>query len=229
MTFPERRTTMRPIHLLIPLLIASVSPGMVSAQQDPKAERYLKAVSDQFDLNEGYLIHMDYIRRDIMRETMAEGEGVIWMKGLKYKIEVDEYIVYYDGKKLYSQNTDAGEVYVSTPDPEQPGYLQAVPIRVIKSYERDFKYRYMGNQPFQGKDRIEIQLYPKDLTGPYSLLKMYIHPETLQLVGFVLKHKEGIEYTMIIRKKEGDQQLDDSTFTFDPAAYPDTEVIELIE
>ena len=44
-------------------------------------------------MNEGYLIQMDYIREDIMRETYAEGEGTIWMKGLKYKIVVDEYIV----------------------------------------------------------------------------------------------------------------------------------------
>jgi outer membrane lipoprotein-sorting protein len=199
------------------------------AQQDPKADRYLQAVSDQFDLDEGYLIHMDYIREDIMRETSAEGEGVIWMRGLKYKIEVDEYIVYFDGKKLYSQNTDAEEVYVSTPDPDEPGYLQAVPIRIIKSYQKDFKYRLIGTQPFMGKDRIEVQLYPMDLTGPYSMLNMYIHPQTLRLEGIQLKHKEGIVYTMILKEILGNQQLDDHMFAFDPAAYPETEVIELIE
>ncbi len=220
---------MHPKYIIPTIFIIAAMAVNASGQQDPKAVRYLQAVSDQFDMNEGYLIHMDYIRRDIMRETMAEGEGVIWMKGLRYKIEVDEYIVYYDGEHLWSQNTDAEEVYVSTPEPDQPGYLQAVPIRVIKSYEKDFKYQYMGNQSFMGKDRIEIQLYPKDLTGPYSMLKMYVQPETLKLTGFVLKHKEGIEYTMIIRDMKGSQQLDDNTFRFDPAAYPDTEVIELIE
>ncbi|TFH27911.1 MAG: outer membrane lipoprotein carrier protein LolA [Bacteroidia bacterium] len=198
-------------------------------QQDSRAERYLQAVSDQFDMNTPYLIRMDYIREDLMQETSGEGTGVIWMKGLKYKIVVDEYIVYYNGKKLYSQNTETEEVYVSEPDPDQPGYLQAVPIRIIKSYALDFKYRYMGNTSFMGKDRVEIQLYPKDITGPYSLMKMLINPGSLKLEAIQLKHKEGILYTMIISEKKEHPSLDEQSFEFDPAAYPNTEIIELLE
>ena len=97
-------------------------------------------------------------------------------------------LFYYDGNKLYSQNTEAEEVYVSIPDPDQPGYLQAVPIRIIKSYEKDFKYRLYGQQTLSmGKERVEVQLYPKDLTGPYSMLKMFINPGTLKLEGIQLK------------------------------------------
>jgi len=215
--------------LIICIALMTLFPAFkLAGQQDSRAEKYLQAVSDQFDLTEGYLIHVDYIRRDIMRETSAEGEGTIWMKGLKYKIEVDEYIVYFDGEKQYSQNTDAEEVYVSTPDPDQPGYLQAVPIKIIKSY-RDFKYQLAGNTQFMGKDRIEVRLFPQDLTGPYSMMKFFIQPQTMKLEGIELKHKEGIEYTMIIRDIQGNQKLDDRTFAFDPAAYPNTEVIELIE
>ena len=84
------------------------------------------------------------------------------MKGLKYKIMVDEYIIYYNEDKLYSQNTETEEVYVSIPDPDQAGYLQAVPIKIIKAYEQDFNYMYIGSSPMQGKSLLEIQLYPKD-------------------------------------------------------------------
>lgn len=198
-------------------------------QQDSKAEPYLQAVSDQFQMEEGYLIQMDYIREDIMRETSAEGEGSVWMKGLKYKIIVDEFIVYYDGEKLFSQNTENEEVYVSVPDPDQPGYLQAVPIRIIKSYEQDFKYMYIGTTPFQGKERVEIQLYPNDVSGPYSMLKMFINPHTVKLEAFQLKHKEGIVYTMILSKITGNQSFEDSLFKFDPQLFPETEIIELLE
>ena len=212
------------LSLLLLLTIVQAFP-----QQDSKAEPYLQAVSEQFDMEEGFLIQMDYIREDIMRETSAEGEGTVWMRGLNYKIVVDEFIVYYDGEKLYSQNTENEEVYVSEPDPNQPGYLQAVPIRIIKSYEQDFKYMYIGTTPFQGKERVEIQLYPNDVSGPYSMLKMFINPHSLELEAFQLKHKEGIEYTMILSEITGNQSFDDSLFKFDPHLFPETEIIELLE
>ncbi len=211
------------------IILAGLLATCLLQAQDERVHPYLQAVNKQFNLEEGYLIEMDYIREDIMRDTRGEGEGIVWMKGLKYKIVIDDYIVYYDGDKLYSQNTDAEEVYVTTPDPDKPGYLQAVPLKVIKSYQQDFKYQFMGERPFQGKLRVEIQLYPKNLTGPYSMLKLFIHPQTMKLEGFLLKHKEGINYTMILSTVKGNQKLDDSTFRFNQDTFPNTEVIELLD
>jgi len=211
------------------MVVAGLCILMTLYAQDDRVHPYMQAVSEQFKMEEGYEIQMDYIREDIMQESSSEGDGTIWMKGLMYKMIVNEYIVYFDGVKLYSQNTDNEEVYVSTPDPEAPGYLQSVPIRAIKAYQQDFKYQFIGERNFMGKQRVEIQLYPLDLTGPYSMLKLYIHPSTMKLEAFVLKHKEGINYTMILTSVKGKQKLDDSTFTFDQQAYPDTEIIELLD
>ena len=215
-------------HICLLIMLSLVAFASYS-QQDSQADKYLQAVSDQFDLSKSYVIQMDYIREDLMQETSAEGEAVIWMKGLKYKIMLDEYIVYYNEDKLYSQNTETEEVYVSEPDPDQPGYLQAVPIKIIKAYEQDFNYMYIGNSPMQGKSLIEIQLYPKDRSGPYSMLKMFVNPGSQKLEALQLKHKEGILYTMILSDMKADQTLKESIFDFDPTAFPNTEIIELIE
>jgi outer membrane lipoprotein-sorting protein len=215
-------------HIFLLIMLSFVAFASYS-QQDSRADKYLQSVSRQFDLNKAYVIQMDYIREDLMQETSAEGEGVIWMKGLKYKIMVDEYIVYYNEDKLYSQNTETEEVYVSVPDPDQAGYLQAVPIKIIKAYEQDFNYMYIGSSPMQGKSLIEIQLYPKDRSGPYSMLKMFVNPGSQKLEVMQLKHKEGILYTMILSEMKVDQTLKESIFDFDPSAFPNTEIIELIE
>jgi len=215
-------------HLWLLAALAFLSAGAYS-QQDSRADRYLQTVSRQFDLDQAYVIRMDYIREDLMQETSAEGEGTIWMKGLKYKIVVDEYIVYYNGEKLYSQNTETEEVYVSVPEPDDPGYLQAVPIKIIKAYEQDFNYQYIGNTTLMGRNLIEIQLYPKDITGPYSMLKMFVNPDSQMLQATQLKHKEGILYTMLFSEIREDDSIEESLFEFDPLAYPNTEIIELIE
>jgi outer membrane lipoprotein-sorting protein len=220
---------MSKIKKLTLLAVLVLTTTVSYAQQDSRATKYLQAVSAQFDMDKAYQIQMDYIREDLMRETSAEGEGMVWMKGVKYKIILDEFIVYYDGNKLYSQNTETEEVYVSVPDPDQPGYLQAVPIKIIKSYEQDFNYMYIGESSFQGKSLIEIQLYPKDRTGPYSMLKMFINPNSQKLEATQLKHKEGILYSMILSEVREDKTLNESMFKFDPLAFPNTEIIEIIE
>ena len=215
-------------HIWLLAILTFISAS-AHTQQDSRAEKYLQAVSRQFELDKAYVIEMDYIREDLMQKTSAEGEGTVWMKGLKYKIIVDEYIVYYNEEKLYSQNTETEEVYVSVPDPDDPGYLQAVPIKIIKAYEQDFNYQFIGNTTLMGKNVIEIQLYPKDISGPYSMLKMFVNPNTNKLQATQLKHKEGILYTMILSEVKMDQSIKESMFEFDPSEYPNTEIIELIE
>jgi outer membrane lipoprotein-sorting protein len=219
------------MYLSRKLMIVSLGLCLLAAlnAQDERVHPYMKGVSNQFKMDEGYEVGMDYIREDIMQESTYEGEGTIWMKGFKYKVVVDEYIIYFDGEKLCSQNTDTEEVYVSTPDPNDPGYLQAVPVRAIQAYQHDFRYQFMGEKTFMGKTLVEIQLYPININGPYSMLKLFIHPKTMTLEAFVLKHKEGINYTMILSSVQSKQQLEDDTFSFDPALYPDTEVIELLD
>jgi outer membrane lipoprotein-sorting protein len=58
---------------------------------------------------------------------------------------------------------------------------------------------------------------------------MFVNPNSQKLEIIQLKHKEGILYTMILSQIEEDQTIEDSTFEFDPSAYPNTEIIELVE
>ncbi len=72
------------------MLFAGLGIFATVAAQDERVHPYMKGVSDQFKTGKGYEVRMDYIREDIMQETTYEGEGTIWMKGLKYKIIVEE-------------------------------------------------------------------------------------------------------------------------------------------
>jgi len=212
---------------IIYLLLICLTPAF--AQQDPEAEPYLQKVALQFSKDECYEIHMDYIRYDEPRDQKIEGEGIIQMKGDKYRIFMDEFIIYFDGEKQYSQNTDNEEVYVSIPDPDNKELLYTAPINILRSYKQDFKYQFKGVRNFMGKDRIEIQLYPKELGGPYALLRLFLDTDTKELVAMQLRHKEGLLYTMMITDVKKGLKLTDEDFRFNPAEYPDTEVIEIVE
>ena len=147
------------------LLVLASAPTLLG-QQDPTAEPYLQKVALQFSKEKCYEVKMDYIRVDEIRDQAIEGEGTIQMKGDMYRILMDEFIIYYNGEKQYSQNIANEEVYVSVPDPDNRELLYTAPINILRSYKEDFKYQFMGIRSFMGKDRYEVQLYPKELGGP---------------------------------------------------------------
>ncbi|MBN1132953.1 MAG: outer membrane lipoprotein carrier protein LolA [Bacteroidales bacterium] len=198
-------------------------------QQDPAAEPYLRSVATQFSKEKTYEINMEYIRVDEIRDQVIEGTGRIEMKGDMYRIFMDEYIIYFDGEKQYSQNVDNEEVYVSTPDPDNRELLYTAPINILRSYQQDFKYQFMGVRNFMGKNRYEVQLYPKEPGGPYALLRMFMNMDSKDLEAMQLRHKEGLLYTMIITGSKEIPELPDSAFRFNQAEFPNTEMIEIIE
>jgi outer membrane lipoprotein-sorting protein len=201
----------------------------LKGQQDPEAEPFLQKLATQFSKDECYEIEMEYTRLDQARDQVVEGEGTIQMKGDMYKIYMDEFIIYFDGEKQYSQNIDNEEVYVSIPDPDNRELLYTAPINILRSYKQDFKYQFMGIRNFMGKDRYEVQLYPKEPGGPYALLRLFMDTGTRDLVAMQLRHKEGLLYTMMITDIQKGLDLTDDDFRFDPSEYPDTDIIEIVE
>ena len=217
-----------PVMLLVTAPLCSQDTPDLSKAQDPAAEPYLESVSGQVDAGKALEIRFNYMREDLQTEEKIEGSGTLFLMNEKYKIVMDEVIVYFDGEKQYSQNLEVQEVYVSEPDPDDSEFMFSDPIRLLRNYREEFKYRFIGEGMFRGFPVDEIQLYPRELNGPYALLKLYTEQVSGDLKAIRVRHKEGILYTMIITSLTEKPDYKASFFRFNPDDYPDTEVIELI-
>ena len=200
----------------------------VNAQKDPEAEPYLNKIAKDLDPGSSLGLDFDYIREDLQAKTSVEGSGTIYLSGERYKIEMERFVIYFDGEKQYSLNIENEEVYISTPDPEDKEFMFADPIRLLRTYKEEFKYRIVGDASFQGIPSTEIQLYPLKLGGPYALLKLFITPDTNDLKAIVVRHKQGILYSMIITSFKHIDPQDHSFFQFSETEYPNVDVIELV-
>ena len=139
-------------------------------------------------------MEFDYIREDLQDKTVVEGEGTLFLFAEKYKLEMEEFIIYFDGEKQYSLNLDIEEVYVSTPDPDDKKFMFSDPITLLRNYKDEFKYMYKGTSSIQGINATKIQLNPLELGGPYALLDLYVS-STKKLKAIQVRHKDGILYT----------------------------------
>ncbi len=211
--------------VLILLVLGSIS---VSGQQDPEAEPYLDKIAKDLDPGTSLELAFDYTREDLQEKTTVEGEGNLFLLGDRYKIVMEGFIIYFDGEKQYSLNLENEEVYISIPDPEDKQFMFSDPITLLRTYKDEFKYRVVGDASFHGIPSKEIQLYPLELGGPYSLLKLFIAPGNNDLKAIQVRHKKGILYSMILTAFKPISPLDQSFFQFSETAYPNVDIIELV-
>lgn len=200
----------------------------IKGQQDPEAEPYLDKIARDLDPGSSLELTFDYIREDLKEKTRVEGDGTLYLSGDRYKIEMEGFVVYFDGEKQYSLNLENEEVYISMPDPEDKEFIFSDPITLLRTYKDEFKYRIMGEASIQGIQTLEIQLYPLELGGPFALLKIFIDLGKNELKAIQVRHKEGILYSMILTSFKSIDPLDISFFRFSESAYPNVDVIELV-
>jgi len=198
-------------------------------QKDTKAEPYLDKFSKMVAGDKALYFGFDYLREDQQNNTDVEGTGNLVIMGDKYKLEVDEAIIFFDGETQFSLNQEIEEVYVSKPDPENTDFMFTDPIKSLKNYKETFKYRLMGELVKDGRNMVEIQLYPIELGGPYALIKLFFTADTDELYSIVVRHKEGILYTMTITSLETKPDPGIDFFRFNQADFPSVDVIELID
>ena len=212
---------------IISILTLFTLSALAFGQQDPEAEQYLNKIAK--DLDPGYTIQLDfyYMRDDLQDKSIIEGEGILYLLGDKYKLEMEDFIIYFDGEKQFSLNLDVEEVYISIPDPDDQEFMFSDPIRLLRNYKEEFKYVLMGKSDIQGISAMEIQLNPLELGGPYSLLKLFVAPSK-ELKAIQVRQKTGILYSMIIKTFKKIDQPVDSFFQFSTTDYPNVDVIDLL-
>lgn len=215
---------MRTIFTLSLLLVG----GILLGQKDAAAEAYLDRVAKDLDPGHALQIDFDYIREDLKAETSVEGSGTLVLMGEKYKIDLEDAVIWFDGETQYSLNMEIEEVYISVPEPGNKDFMFSDPIRLLRNYKEAFKYRAMGEVEVNGKTLTEIQLYPEELGGPYALIKIYFSPVTSEMKSIVIRHKEGILYTMEVAEMERMDDPGEDFFRFSKEDYPNADVIELL-
>lgn len=191
---------------------------------DPKAKAILGKAVDAFDSKKG--ISADFLieikdSRNGKEETIP---GILLLKGDKFKLSLRNVDTYFDGKTQSVFMSNEKEVTISIPEKEDLKDIN--PILLMKSYQMDYKMRYLGSKKEAGLMVEEVELYPNDLKSQYSIIRLKISKDKLQLKSILLKGKSGIDTKLSIQNLEH-KELYDTMFVFDEKKFPDVEIIDL--
>ncbi len=195
-------------------------------QQDPDARKILDKVAEKTKSYKSIQADYELIIDDRKEDIQSDTKGHVIIKKNKYKLESAGSTVYYDGKTMWTYTQDNEEVVVTEPDTLDENFLSN-PAKIFYFYNRDFKYRYVGEVMVDNTKMHEIHLFPVNLDQPYSRIKLYIDINRDILSAISIAGKDGVDYNISLTNYITDKDFDDSIFTFDKSKFKKAEIIDL--
>ena len=215
-------------NLLIISFILLLIPGLVSAQQDPKAKKVLQELSDLTNEYDGIKVSFETTLAN-SGETMSEvRKGNIITSGDKYHLYFDDMEVISDGKTVWTLLVDAEEVQVSEVEEDASGDDFTNPTKIATIWEKGFNYKYEKEEVLKGTKVHVINLYPQDPDKhDFHTIKLYIKKDKVTLAKLVIKGKGGTDVTYDLKSFESNPTIEASKFTYKSSQHPNFDVIDL--
>ena len=195
-------------------------------QQDSEAKAILDQLYNKIKSTEAYKVEFKLEVENQQNGKTTTQDGIIIIKGEKYKLTLDKVVQYFNGMIYYNYMPDENEVTITKESRYKEDFANN-PMRLFTIYNKEFKYRLLGEVKFNNKECYEIDLYPYDLNKKYAIIKLIIDRDKNEPVAAKVKMKTGVHYTINISKFNTNIKVDDKEFEFDVKAYKDIEIIDL--
>lgn len=213
------------IKKIITLSLISFFSIAIIAQESEKAKEILDKVSVKTKSYTSIKADFSFTLENLQESISETHEGSIIIKGNKYVVDLMDTRSYFDGKTLYTHMIDAEEVNVSEPDEEDEAALN--PAKIFSLYENGFKFQFLGERIDDGKTLYEIDLFPDTSDKPFSRIKLLIDKNSLVLKSMKQVGKDGNSYIIKVKTMETNKPYNDTEFTFNTAANPDVDIIDM--
>lgn len=199
--------------------------GLAGKTQAQDAQAILDKAAQMYEQSNGIKANFA-IHSVVPQQNISESfEGIIEMKGDKFKLETPDMITWYDGQTQWVYVMRNEEVNVSTPSGDE---LQLTnPAVLLRQYKKGFSVQYKGTSTTrQAKSAYDITLIPKKKSD-IQQIDLQIEKMSNIPAAITITDKNKATVSIYISKWETGKNQADSFFSFNESDYPDAEVIDL--
>ncbi len=201
----------------------TVEPLFVQvAQSDPTAEAILERVAESFRAYSVAEIHFSVVTRSGERGLEEREEGVGYIEGARYRIEVMGMINFSDGYYIYSYNPDVEEITIKNLEDAEEDFLN--PNELFNIYKRGFVATSLSDEGGE----LEIELTPESRNLPFSRLLVKIDKGSYLIKSVTLYGKDGSDIVVEIDSiSRPAKSFEHTLFEYSEELYPDIYLIDL--
>jgi len=159
---------------------------------------------------------------DHVEGTKNNVSGSIILSKDKYRLDMTNNIIWFNGETSWSYLPAEEEVTISRPDKEDDSF-QTRPSALFSVYKKGYKVRLLEEKA----GSYLIDLYPEDIDSDHVRIRLSIGKSLLDLKSIEYKYKNGITALLTVSEYDLKQNTDNSTFTFSPGKYKGVEIIDM--
>lgn len=195
------------------------------AQGDAKAKAILDQVSAKVKSLKSLKAAFSITISGAKGSKTQSKKGNVFMKGNKYFITLSGQEIYCDTKTIWTYMKESNEVQITSFDPNENSFT---PSKLFTNfYDKEYSYKYAGEQTAGGKKVDVIQLTPTNRSKQFSKVELMVDKTNSVVSGGKMYEKNGNVYSYSVSGYTPNPVLNDNMFVFDSKKHPGVEVVDL--
>jgi outer membrane lipoprotein carrier protein len=192
------------------------------SQNDTEAVEILNRFSERALSAPSVAMKFNLVTVDQVEGTNNTIEGSIILSKDKYRLDLTDNIIWFNGETSWSYLPAEKEVTIAKPDKKDNSF-QTRPSSVFSIYKKGYKCRLLEEKP----GSYLIDLYPEALDSDHIRIRLSIGKPSLDLKSIEYKYKNGVTVFLTVNEYDLKQNPDNSAFTFQPQKYKGVEIIDM--
>lgn len=191
------------------------------AQNDPKAEAILKAVSQTAKGYQSIQVDFSYTLENKEADINDTRDGKLVLAGEKFHLELMGQDVYSNGEIVWYVMKEDQEVHIKSIE-DFKSETDLDPANIFNQYDKGFKSKFHADETVDGKAVKTVDLFPEDPgKKPYSRVRLGVDSKTNHIVYSKTFGKDGTNYLLKVKSMKTNESLSSSLFAFNQQQFED--------
>ena len=152
-------------------------------------------------------------------------KGEAFIKGDKFRIEMDEMIIWFDGTTQWVLLTGLDEVNIS--NPSETELASVSPLALLGIYREGFDLNKPVLKTINEKVVYQIDMTPVSSKGDIKAISAAVDRKNNTLVQVTLTMSNNLQNKIDISNYNSNYKFIDNEFAFNKSKYPGVEVVDL--
>ena len=212
---------MRTITVILFFLLL-LFPLNIFGQKDQDALKILDKFADNALKAPSVSMKFKLVNKNQTDNTVDTLEGSVILSKDKYKLDLPDNIIWFDGETSWSYLPAEQEVTITKTN-KKDNTFQSRPSLIFTMYKKDYKCRLIEEK----SDSYIIDLYPEDIKNEILRVRLSIGKLLFNLISLEYKRRDGVIATLLVNEYNLKTQPEQGTFVFQKEKFKGVEINDM--